>query len=66
MCVFALSLRSPLKFNGVEWPTANPKDKIFKYINLSSDPKIIDEPFHEGVKFIESLKIRDPHDKHNW
>jgi hypothetical protein len=66
ICVFANHFRKKLKFGNESWPSVDPTNETLTYMNLDRHPHLMEEPFMQGVKFIESLNIRDPHEKNNW
>jgi hypothetical protein len=51
----------PSEFKGVTWNPINPKETSsspLKYLEISKNPKIIQESFSDRVKFWNSLNLR--------
>ncbi|ODN00458.1 Venom carboxylesterase-6 [Orchesella cincta] len=48
--------KKPLLFRNVEWEAVKPWENTVRYLNIDSEPSMIDEPFTERVKFWDDLE----------
>lgn len=47
-----------MKFEGIPWPSIEPKDEPLPYMQLDEPPRLIDEPFTKYLSFWDDLEIR--------
>ncbi len=56
--IFFLNFRDTLMYDDVEWKPVNASNKLFpfQYLEISQNPKMIEEPFSQGVEFWNSIE----------